>query len=178
MQMQMQQQRAMSSRQAAPRSSTTRVFALAQPGPFRNTEARRKLLPPAQVASLAPPVQVSMPSGDGFARTQVGGWHCRALLFSCLHACPLRYGLLYALDVGVACPARLPCASCTGNSCLCLQDGAYDLSAKPPFTLQDLRNAIPAQCWEKNVWRSMGSLFVDVAVVLGLAAVAYTVNQW
>lgn len=30
-----------------------------------------------------------------------------------------------------------------------LQDGTYDLSAPPPFTLQDLRAAIPAHCWQK-----------------------------
>jgi hypothetical protein len=34
-------------------------------------------------------------------------------------------------------------------SCCCMQDGSYDLSAPPPFTLQDLRNAIPEHCWKK-----------------------------
>eukprot|EP00197_Chlamydomonas_leiostraca_P005565 CAMPEP_0202868098 /NCGR_PEP_ID=MMETSP1391-20130828/10186_1 /ASSEMBLY_ACC=CAM_ASM_000867 /TAXON_ID=1034604 /ORGANISM="Chlamydomonas leiostraca, Strain SAG 11-49" /LENGTH=409 /DNA_ID=CAMNT_0049548215 /DNA_START=47 /DNA_END=1276 /DNA_ORIENTATION=+ len=56
-------------------------------------------------------------------------------------------------------------------------DGTIDLSAAPPFTLQDLRNAIPAHCWEKNTMKSFGYLAVDVAVVFGLAAAAYTVNQ-
>lgn len=57
-------------------------------------------------------------------------------------------------------------------------DGTFDLSAAPPFTLQDLRNAIPAKCWEKDTWRSIASLIGDVAIVFGLAAAAYTVDQW
>ncbi|KAJ9521241.1 hypothetical protein QJQ45_022979 [Haematococcus lacustris] len=79
-------------------------------------------------------------------------------------------------------------------------DGTYDLSAPPPFTLQDLRNAIPgnrrpnaqllsraqalcgavpvAHCWEKNTFRSLSYLALDVAIVAGLAAVAMAVNQW
>jgi omega-3 fatty acid desaturase (delta-15 desaturase) len=58
------------------------------------------------------------------------------------------------------------------------EDGSYDLSAPPPFTLQDLRNAIPKHCWEKNTWRSMGFLALDVAIVAGLAAGAYALNAW
>jgi omega-3 fatty acid desaturase (delta-15 desaturase) len=60
----------------------------------------------------------------------------------------------------------------------CLQDGSYDLSAPPPFGLSDIREAIPKQCWEKNAWRSMGHLAVDVAIVVGLAAGAYALNAW
>ncbi|KAJ9530495.1 hypothetical protein QJQ45_012477 [Haematococcus lacustris] len=56
-------------------------------------------------------------------------------------------------------------------------DGTYDLSAPPPFSLQDLRNAIPARCWEKDTLRSVGHLALDVAIVVGLAAAAFTVNQ-
>nr|QWW89555.1 Omega3 fatty acid desaturase [Chromochloris zofingiensis] len=58
------------------------------------------------------------------------------------------------------------------------QDGTYDLSAPPPFSLSDIRNAIPAHCWNKNAWKSMAYLALDVAVVAGLAVAAYTVNQW
>jgi omega-3 fatty acid desaturase (delta-15 desaturase) len=58
------------------------------------------------------------------------------------------------------------------------QDGSYDLSAPPPFTLQDLRNAIPAHCWEKKPARSMAYLALDVAIVAGLAAGAYALNAW
>lgn len=59
-----------------------------------------------------------------------------------------------------------------------LQDGTFDLSAPPPFSLQDLRNAIPAHCWEKNTFKSMAHLALDVGVVFGMAAAAYTINQW
>ncbi len=33
-------------------------------------------------------------------------------------------------------------------------------------------------CREKNTFRSMAHLALDVAIVFGLAAVTYTVNQW
>lgn len=53
-----------------------------------------------------------------------------------------------------------------------------ELAAPPPFTLQDLRNAIPKHCWEKNTWRSMAFLALDVAIVAAMAFVAFTVNNW
>jgi len=59
-----------------------------------------------------------------------------------------------------------------------LQDGSYDLSAAPPFNLSDIRNAIPAHCWEKNSWRSMAHLALDVGIVAGLAAGAFALNAW
>lgn len=37
-------------------------------------------------------------------------------------------------------------------------------TAKPPFTLADIRRAIPAHCWEKSLLRSSAYLAVDVAV--------------
>lgn len=58
------------------------------------------------------------------------------------------------------------------------QDGTYDLSAPPPFTLADLRNAIPKECWQKDTVRSMAFLALDVAIVVGLAAAAVAINQW
>jgi omega-3 fatty acid desaturase (delta-15 desaturase) len=33
-------------------------------------------------------------------------------------------------------------------------------------------------CWQKDAGRSMAYLALDVAIVFGLAAVAFTVNQW
>ena len=57
-------------------------------------------------------------------------------------------------------------------------DGSFDLSAPPPFSLTDLRNAIPAHCWEKNTLRSFAHLALDVAIVTGLAAAAYSLNSW
>ena len=53
-----------------------------------------------------------------------------------------------------------------------------DLSDAPPFTLADIRNAIPDHCWERNAARSMSYLVRDVALVAGLAAAAYALNSW
>ena len=53
-----------------------------------------------------------------------------------------------------------------------------DLSAAPPFTLADLKNAIPSHLFKRKPGKSMSFLFRDVAVVLGLAVAAYTVNTW
>lgn len=44
--------------------------------------------------------------------------------------------------------------------------------------MQDLRNAIPPHCFERDAVRSFGYLVKDVAIVLGMAAVAYTVDSW
>lgn len=56
------------------------------------------------------------------------------------------------------------------------REGA-DLSAAPPFTLADIRAAIPDHCWERNAVKSMGYLIRDVAIVLGLAAGAFALNN-
>jgi acyl-lipid omega-3 desaturase len=53
-----------------------------------------------------------------------------------------------------------------------------DLSAKPPFTLSDLRAAIPDECWEKNAVKSFTYLIKDVAIVFALAAGAMAINSW
>ena len=52
------------------------------------------------------------------------------------------------------------------------------LAAPPPFTLADIKAAIPAKCFEKNAVKSMAYLAWDVAVVVGLAAAALAVNSW
>ena len=53
-----------------------------------------------------------------------------------------------------------------------------DLSQKPPFTLSDLKRAIPAHCWQKNTAKSVSHLVKDVAIVAGLAVAAYSANTW
>ena len=52
------------------------------------------------------------------------------------------------------------------------------LAERPPFTLADIKNAIPAHCWKKDAWRSMSYLARDVAIVVGMAAAAYSINSW
>ncbi|WIA44358.1 hypothetical protein OEZ86_007140 [Tetradesmus obliquus] len=58
------------------------------------------------------------------------------------------------------------------------EDGSYDLSAPPPFSLQDLKAAIPAHCWRKSVARSMLHVFLDLAVVAGMSYLAHTYATW
>jgi omega-3 fatty acid desaturase (delta-15 desaturase) len=55
--------------------------------------------------------------------------------------------------------------------------GGQKLANPPPFSLQDIRNAIPAHCFEKDVWRSFAYLALDVGVVAALALAAYTLDN-
>lgn len=57
-------------------------------------------------------------------------------------------------------------------------DGQFDASVAPPFTLSDIRNAIPKNCWKKSTLKSMSYLIADVIIVLGLAAGAAYLNSW
>ncbi|NJN30051.1 MAG: fatty acid desaturase [Synechococcales cyanobacterium RM1_1_8] len=47
-----------------------------------------------------------------------------------------------------------------------------------PFTLQDVREAIPDFCFEPSAFRSLAYFALDVGIVAGLYAIAATVNQW
>jgi hypothetical protein len=58
------------------------------------------------------------------------------------------------------------------------QDGGFDLSAAPPFSLSDVRDAIPSHCFERSAAKSFAYLAFDVAIVAGLAAAAYAANSW
>lgn len=53
----------------------------------------------------------------------------------------------------------------------------FDPGAPPPFTLGDIRAAIPKHCWVKDPWKSMSYVVRDVVVVFGLAVVAAYVNS-
>ncbi|KAJ4753926.1 Omega-3 fatty acid desaturase [Rhynchospora pubera] len=54
----------------------------------------------------------------------------------------------------------------------------FDPGMPPPFTLADIRAAIPKHCWVKDPWKSMSYVVRDVAIVFGLAAVAAHLNNW
>ncbi|KAH9574736.1 hypothetical protein CY35_01G074600 [Sphagnum magellanicum] len=58
------------------------------------------------------------------------------------------------------------------------EEREFDPSALPPFTLAEIRAAIPKHCWEKNPWKSMSFVARDVAIVFGLAAGAAYLNTW
>lgn len=47
-----------------------------------------------------------------------------------------------------------------------------------PFTLQDLKAAIPAHCFEPSVWKSLAYFFLDIGIIAGLYAIAYSLDSW
>jgi omega-3 fatty acid desaturase (delta-15 desaturase) len=49
---------------------------------------------------------------------------------------------------------------------------------KLPFTLQDLKAAIPAECFQPSVVKSLYYFFRDVAIVAALYAVAHYLDSW
>lgn len=51
-------------------------------------------------------------------------------------------------------------------------DDEFDASSKPPFSLGQIRAAIPKHCWERNPFRSFTYVFRDLFVVATLAAIA------
>lgn len=56
-------------------------------------------------------------------------------------------------------------------------ESEFNPGAPPPFTLADIRAAIPKHCWVKNPWKSMSYVLRDVVVVFGLAAAAAYFNN-
>lgn len=46
------------------------------------------------------------------------------------------------------------------------------------FTLQDLKAAIPDYCFQPSTLRSLAYLALDLGVIAGLYALAYTLNSW
>lgn len=56
-------------------------------------------------------------------------------------------------------------------------EGGRKLANLPPFTLQDLRNSIPAECLEKDTARSFSYLIKDVAIVAALAFAAFSLDN-
>jgi acyl-lipid omega-3 desaturase len=47
-----------------------------------------------------------------------------------------------------------------------------------PFTLQDIRQAIPAHCFKRSAIRSLSYFFRDVAIVVGLYVLAFQLDSW
>ncbi|GAB4821985.1 hypothetical protein N2152v2_009031 [Parachlorella kessleri] len=56
-------------------------------------------------------------------------------------------------------------------------EGGQRLANPPPFSLQDIRDAIPKHCFEKDVFRSFAYLALDVGVVCALAYGAYHLDN-
>ena len=47
-----------------------------------------------------------------------------------------------------------------------------------PFTLKDIRDAIPEHCFEPSAGRSLSYFFLDLGMITGLYALAYSLNSW
>lgn len=54
----------------------------------------------------------------------------------------------------------------------------FDPGSPPPFSLADIRAAIPKHCWVRDSWKSMSYVLRDVVIVFGLAAAAAYLNNW
>ncbi|KAI5066107.1 hypothetical protein GOP47_0018731 [Adiantum capillus-veneris] len=59
-----------------------------------------------------------------------------------------------------------------------IEHEAFSFTNPPPFTLADIRAAIPKHCWVKDPWKSFSYVVRDVAIVFGLAAGAAYINNW
>ncbi|MGG6240651.1 fatty acid desaturase [Nodosilinea sp. AN01ver1] len=56
---------------------------------------------------------------------------------------------------------------------------AYVRSAQElDFTLQDLKAAIPARCFQPSVVRSLAYFWLDIGIIAALYAVAHALNSW
>lgn len=47
-----------------------------------------------------------------------------------------------------------------------------------PFTLQDVKAAIPAECFEPSIPKSLSYFFLDIGIIAGLYAIAYNLDSW
>lgn len=71
----------------------------------------------------------------------------------------------------------MSCLYCNYLKLPATTDAPFDYGAEPPFTLSDIRKAIPDKCFEKNAGRSLSYLARDVIVVAGLAAGALAIKS-
>lgn len=55
---------------------------------------------------------------------------------------------------------------------------SFPSTTELPFTLQDVKAAIPAHCFEPSVWKSLSYFFLDISIIAGLYAIAYTLDSW
>lgn len=51
-------------------------------------------------------------------------------------------------------------------------------TAALPFTLQDLKAAIPDNCFKPSIWKSLAYFFLDISLIAILYAIAHTLDSW
>ncbi|CAN6469847.1 unnamed protein product [Victoria cruziana] len=82
-------------------------------------------------------------------------------------------------DWGLRVSAPLKVASVSeGGEAEGQNKSSFDPAAPPPFSLGEIRAAIPKHCWVKSPWRSMSYVLRDIVIVFGLAAAAAYLNNW
>ena len=47
-----------------------------------------------------------------------------------------------------------------------------------PFTLKQVKEAIPPECFQKSTWRSLSYFFLDVGIITGLYFIATALDSW
>lgn len=47
-----------------------------------------------------------------------------------------------------------------------------------PFTLREVKAAIPTYCFESYLWRSLSYFFLDIGIIVGLYVIAYNLDSW
>lgn len=53
-----------------------------------------------------------------------------------------------------------------------------DVKSELPFTLQELKSAIPAECFQPSTWKSLSYFFLDVSIIAVLYAIAHFLDSW
>jgi len=59
-----------------------------------------------------------------------------------------------------------------------LEEKVLNGTAELPFTLKELKAAIPPHCYQPSTWKSLCYFIGDVAIISGLYAIAHTVDSW
>lgn len=115
-------------------------------------------LPLASRLSVSPVVRVSNickgPQAPG------GSWRHRRYLFTTKPPSPLCLSRLGVCSVGDAMADTKPSYY--------HRPGKRVPAERPPFTVGDLRKAIPAHCWERSLVKSFAYLALDLAMIAGL----------
>ena len=54
----------------------------------------------------------------------------------------------------------------------------FDPGSLPPFSIGEIRAAIPAHCWVKDQWKSMRYVVRDIIIVIAFGSAAVYFDSW
>ncbi|BAY82905.1 fatty acid desaturase [Calothrix parasitica NIES-267] len=66
----------------------------------------------------------------------------------------------------------------TDNTDISSSNSSSEEITKLPFTLGEVKAAIPAECFQPQVWKSLLFFFRDISIIAGLYALAYSLDSW